>query len=79
MSTLRNAGPGSLRPKMHESIDRLRDEDLEPLHQLLVEIESRALFDQMREEAREDWEAGRLLADKVRAAILEHRRKHPYR
>jgi hypothetical protein len=49
------------------------------VNRLLLELEARALFDTCGREAAKDWDAGRFTAERVEAAILEHRRQHPYR
>lgn len=69
----------ALRPLVHERIDTLGDADLALVNRLLLELEARALFEKSGRDAAEDWDAGRFTAERVDAAILEHRRQHPYR
>ena len=79
MRTLTDIDPKELRPLLHAEIDRLKDEDLPVAHRALLEIEARRLFDKLGEDAAEDWASGRLTEENINEAVLEHRRKHPYR
>lgn len=73
------ASAESLRPLLHEEIDRLADSDLEIAHRLLRELEARTLFDALRDAAERDRLSGRLEVELVDKAIQEHRQRKPYR
>ena len=79
MSTLTDIDPKDLRPLLHAEIDKLRDEDLTLMHRAMLEIELRRLADELGAGFDEDWASGKLTKEKIEEAILEHRRKHPYR
>lgn len=71
--------PALLRPKLHEGIEQLRDEELETVHKLLLELEARRLMNELGSAFDEDWAVGRLTQENVQAAIQDHRQKNPYR
>ncbi len=71
--------PKELRPLLHAELDRLPDEHLETAHRLLQEMEIRWLMDSIGEAADAARAAGLMTPESIQAAILEHRRKHPYR
>ena len=48
-------------------------------HRALLEIELRRLADKLGTAFDEDWASGKLTKENIQEAILEHRRKHPYR
>ena len=79
MSTLATTDPKELRPLLHAEVDKLRDEDLLAARRALLEIEARRLADELGAALDEDWASGRITNESVAEAILEHRRKHPYR
>ena len=79
MSTQTDLDPKKLRPLLHAEIDKLRDEDLALAHRALLEIELRPLADKLGADFDEDWASGKLTKESIQEAILEHRRKHPYR
>ena len=71
--------PKELRPLLHAEIDKLKDEDLALVHRAMLEIELRRLVDKLGAGFDEDWASGKLTKENIQEAILEHRRKHPYR
>ena len=79
MNALSDIDPKDLRPLLHAEIDKLRDEDLALVHRAMLEIELRRLADKLGADFDEDWASGRLTKENIQEAILEHRRKHPYR
>ena len=79
MSTQTDLDPKELRPLLHAEIDKLRDEDLALAHRALLEIELRRLADKLGADFDEDWASGKLTKENIQEAIIEHRRKHPYR
>ena len=79
MSTPADLDPKELRPLLHAEIDKLRDEDLALVHRAVLEIELRRLADKLGTDFDEDWASGKLTKENIQEAILEHRRKHPYR
>lgn len=78
-ATTQSIDPAVLRPKLHESIEQLRDEELGAVHKLLLELEARRLMNELGEAFGEDWQSGRLTSEKVQEVVLEHRQKQPYR
>ena len=79
MSTQADIDPKDLRPLLHAEIDKLKDEDLAAAHRALLEIEMQRLLNEMDEATDRAWESGEITKEKIAEAILEHRRKHPYR
>ena len=79
MSTQTDLDPKELRPLLHAEIDKLKDEDLAAAHRALLEIEMQRLLSEMDEATDRAWESGEITKEKIAEAILEHRRKHPYR
>ena len=79
MNALTDIDPKDLRPLLHAEIDKLRDEDLALAHRALLEIELRRLADKLGADFDEDWASGKLTKANIQEAILDHRRKHPYR
>lgn len=81
MSTLTSmpTDPKELRPLLHAEVEKLRDEDLVAARRALLEIEARRLADELGAAMDEDWASGRITNESIAEAILEHRRKHPYR
>ena len=79
MSPLTDIDPKDLRPLLHAEIDKLKDEDLAAAHRALLEIEMQRLLNEMDEATDRAWESGEITKEKIAEAILEHRRKHPYR
>lgn len=73
-----HASAESLRPLLHEEIDRLSDSDLEIAHRLLRELEARTLFDELSDAAEQDRLSGKLEAESVNEAIQKHRQRKPY-
>ena len=71
--------PKDLRPLLHAEIDKLKDEDLAAAHRALLEIEMQRLLSEMDKATDRAWESGEITTGKIAEAILEHRRKHPYR
>ncbi len=71
--------PKELRPLLHAEIDKLRDKDLALAHYAMQEIQLQRLTDELDEAMDEGWASGRITKESIAAAILEHRRKHPYR
>ena len=79
MSTSTETDPKKLRPLLHAEIDKLADEDLAAAHRALLEIEMQRLLNEMDDATDRAWESGAITKEKIAEAILEHRRKHPYR
>ena len=79
MSTPTDLDPKELRPLLHAEIDKLKDEDLAAAHRALQEVEMQRLLHEMDEATDRAWESGEITKEKIDEAILEHRRKHPYR
>jgi hypothetical protein len=79
MSTPTDIDPKELRPLLHAEIDKLKDQDLAAAHRALLEIEMQRLLSEMDEATDRAWESGAITKEKIAEAILEHRRKHPYR
>lgn len=71
--------PKELRPLLHAEVDRLPDEHLGQVHRLLLELEVRRVMDDLGASMDEAWASGQMTEASVQEAILEHRRKHPYR
>ena len=71
--------PKDLRPLLHAEIDKLKDEDLAAAHRALLEIEMQRLLSEMDEATDRACESGEITKEKIAEAVLEHRRKHPYR
>ncbi|MDB6120470.1 MAG: hypothetical protein JWO08_4251 [Verrucomicrobiaceae bacterium] len=70
--------PKELRSLLLADIDRLPDEHLAVAHRFLQEMEIRHLMDSLGEAADAAEAAGKMSAESIQEAILEHRRKHPY-
>jgi molecular chaperone DnaK (HSP70) len=70
--------PKELRPLVHADIDRIPDEHLAAVHRLLLESEIQRLVDELGQETEQAWRRGDVTEEKIAAAILEHRQKHPY-
>lgn len=68
-----------LRPKIVARIERLPAGDLPAVERALAEIEARRLSEELGAELAEDWKSGALSEESIKEAVLEHRRKHPYR
>ena len=79
MNALTDIDPKDLRSLLHAEIDKLRDEDLALAHRALLEIEMQRLLSEMDEATDRAWKSGEITKEKIAEAILEHRRKHPYR
>ena len=79
MSTLANPDPKELRPLLRERIEHASEEELEAVRKALLLCEAKRAFDEVGLEMDEDWQSGKITADKVAEAIREHRGKHPYR
>ena len=79
MSKLTTSDPNELRPLLHERIDQCSPEELVAVRKLLLELEARRLFDEVGRGFDEDWASGKLTKENIQEAIVEHRRKHPYR
>ncbi len=81
MSTLmvRTKDPKELLPLLHERLDSATDEELTAVHKMLVELEARRLADELGAEMDQAWASGQITKENIAAAILEHRKLHPYR
>ena len=77
--TVQSTDPKELRPLLHAEVDKLRDEDLAAARRALLEIETRRLADELGAALDEQRASGRITNESIAEAILEHRRKHPYR
>ena len=71
--------PKELRPLLHAEIDRLPDEQLAAAHRVLLEMEVERLANSIGEAFDAARAAGKMTPESIQEAILEHRRKHPYR
>ena len=71
--------PEELRPLLHQRLDVATDEEITAIHRMLMEMEARRLADELGDEMQKDWDSGRITEENIAEAILEHRRKHPYR
>ena len=71
--------PKELRPLLHAEIDKLKDEDLAAAHRAMLEIELQRLLSELDEATDRAWKSGEITKESIAEAILEHRRKHPYR
>ena len=81
MSTLSAlpSDPKELRPLLHAEIDRLPDEQLAAAHRVLLEMEVERLANSIGEAFDAARASGKMTPESIQEAILEHRRKHPYR
>ena len=77
--TAKLKSPQELRPLLHQRLDAATDEELAAVHRMLLEMEARRLADELGDEMQKDWDSGRITEENIAEAILEHRRKHPYR
>lgn len=71
--------PKELRPLLHRKLDAASDEEVAAVHRLLLEMEARRLADELGAEFDDDWATGKLTHENIEEALVEHRRKHPYR
>ncbi len=71
--------PEELRPLLHQKLDSASDEEVLAVHRLLLKMEARRLADELGAAMQEEWNSGRITEESIAEAILEHRRKHPYR
>jgi hypothetical protein len=82
MSTLTAPLPTDLqdlRPLLHRRLDEATAEELTAVHNVLLEMEARRLYETLGVEMDGDWAAGRLTKENIEEAIAAHRGKHPYR
>ena len=82
MSTLTAPLPTDLqdlRPLLHRRLDEATAEELTAVHNVLLEMEARRLYETLGVEMDGDWAAGRLTKENIEQAIAAHRGKHPYR
>ncbi|MCX6838033.1 MAG: hypothetical protein NTX35_09510 [Verrucomicrobia bacterium] len=82
MSTLTAPLPTDLqdlRPLLHRRLDEATPEELTAVHNVLLEMEARRLYETLGAEMDGDWAAGRLTKENIEEAIAAHRGKHPYR
>jgi hypothetical protein len=68
-----------LRPLLHRRLDEATAEELTAVHNVLLEMEARRLYETLGVEMDGDWAAGRLTKENIEEAIAAHRGKHPYR
>jgi len=71
--------PKDLRRLLPAEIDKLRDEDLGPVHRLLLETEMQQVMDDLDDAADEARAAGRLTPESIANAVAAHRAAHPCR
>jgi hypothetical protein len=79
VNKLATTDPDELRPLLHERIDQCTPEELEAVRRTLLGLEARRLADELGRDMAEDWRTGKLTEAGIAEAILEHRKRHPYR
>ncbi|MCB1076437.1 MAG: hypothetical protein KDM63_18670 [Verrucomicrobiae bacterium] len=71
--------PRSLRPLLHEEVDRLSDDLLEVAHRALLEIEIHQVAGDLDGAADLARESGKLSPESIAEAVAAHRSSKPYR
>lgn len=68
-----------LRRLLHADVDRLHDADLAAAHQAALDLIMQRALRAASDAMDEAWESGAISDERIEAAKLEHRCRHPYR
>ena len=71
--------PAHVLPELMSKLAAMGPTTLEAVRKFVLELEIRALSEEIMDEAEELRATGKLEPDLIEAAVCEHRQRHPYR
>jgi hypothetical protein len=75
---MNSSSPALLLPDVMSKVAKLEPSSLAAAHRFLIRLELAQLTEEIQDEAEVLRQAGEFSPDLIEAAVLEHRRNHPY-